>query len=139
MDRILEEIPILRPTILSGPPITWITVHQLYTQALNAAYGPCLPSLLPSTAVGADHVPLLFYLHAAGAKSALEKQELKAQIMTRFRKMLGGGCIRMITIGTSNEKKKLQLCRQLTIFSSWRGRWCAGAQGGTAVHAQALR
>ena len=137
MDRILEEIPILRPTILSGPPITWITVHQLYTQALNAAYGPYLPSLLLSTAVGADHVPLQFYPHAGGAKSALEKQELKAQIMTRFRKMLGGGCIRMITIGTSKEKEKLQLYRQLkNLF--FVGRWCAGAQGGTAVHAQAL-
>lgn len=135
MDRILEEIPILRPTILSGPPITWITVHQLYTQALNVAYGASRPSC--PVLRSAD--PMLFHPHAGGAKSALEKQELKAQIMTRFRKMLGGGCIRMITIGTSNEKKKLRLCRQLTTFSSWRGRWCAGAQGGTAVHAQALR
>ncbi len=97
-----------------------------------------IPSLLPSTAVGADHVPLHFYPRAGGAKTALEKQELKAQIMARFRKMLGGGCIRMITIGTSKEKEKLQLYRQLkNLF--FVGRWCAGAQGGTAVHAQALR
>lgn len=88
VDRILEEIPILRPTILSGPPITWITVHQLYTQALNAAYG--------------------------GAKNALEKQELKAQVMARFRKMLGSGCIRMITIGGAPVPKEvLQFTRKL--------------------------
>jgi hypothetical protein len=76
-------------------------VHQLFMHALQEALAQGrFSSCSNQSSFFRASLAHLGLSHRTGEAKSVQQKKIEVQIMERFRAMLGGGCIRMITIGS---------------------------------------